>query len=73
MRHRIHRAPGRAAGRAPAEHVFAPPKARLGPVIRTVGLARAWAWAWAWAAVALANPARNTARRRGLEGRAASA
>ena len=46
-----------------AEHVFAPQKARLGMVIRTVGVARARA------AVALAN----MTRWRWLNGRAAPA
>ena len=50
--------------RAKVEHVFAHQKVRMGPTVRTVGLARAKA------AVTMANMAYNTGRLRWLLGRA---
>ena len=57
----------RAAIRSRIEHVFAHQKARMGLVIRTVGIARAQA------AVTLANIAYNMTRWRWLNGRAVPA
>ena len=57
----------RAAVRSRIEHVFAQQKARMGLVIRTIGLARAQA------AITLANMACNMTRWRWLEGRPAPA
>ena len=53
--------------RSRIEHVFAQQKARMGLVIRTIGLARAQA------AITLANMAYNMTRWRWLEGRPAPA